>query len=126
MNIKHPVPSAIVYLIAWILCSLLVIADVLVFREAMRDVMTAVQAQRIENAAPGEGNVERIQAGFVAEMVDRVILIVGGLSAVGLSLFFEYYFRLGRQEGVLIPRIGRVGAILIAVLLVSVIVQTLL
>ena len=123
MEIKKPISSAILYVAAWILCSLIIIADVLFVREAMRDVMLAVQAYRIENAAEGDANLERIQAGFVSETVDRIVIIGGALVAVSFSLFFEYYFRLGRQQGVLLKRVGKVLLILFGVLLVSLIVR---
>ena len=123
MEIKKPISSAVIYIAAWILCSFIVIANVLFVREAVRDVMTAVTIYRIENAAVGEANAEAINAAFVKQTVDYIVMIVGGLAAVSLSLYFEYYFRMGRQQGVLMKRIGKVFAFLVGVLVVALIVR---
>lgn len=117
--------SAILYVLAWLACSVFLIADVLVLRQATLDVVTAVQQQQIENSAEGERHSTRINAGFVKEIIDRAYIILGGVAGVALVIYIEYYFRTGRQKGLLYPRIGKVFAILAAVLVVSMIVQTL-
>jgi hypothetical protein len=114
--------SAVLYFAAWILCSAIIIVDVLVVRQATLDVLTAVQGQQIERSADGEQNTTRIQAGFVIEMVDRAIIILGGIAAVAFSLYIEYYFRKGRQQGKLWSRVGRVFAITLGVMLVSILI----
>jgi hypothetical protein len=116
--------SAIAYVLAWFACSVLLIADVLIVRQAALDVMTAAQQQAIENSPEGEKAVTRINAGFMTEIVDRAIIILGGVAAVGLAIYFEHYFRKGREQGILYQRIGRVFGILAAVLVIAMVVQT--
>jgi hypothetical protein len=114
--------SGFIYFVAWILCSVILIANVLVLRQATLDVMTAIQGQQIESSAVGEKTATRLQTGFVIETIDRAMIIIGGIVAVALSLYTEYYFRKGRQLGLLWPRIGRVLAISAAVFVIGVLI----
>jgi len=91
-------------------------------REAVLDVMTAVQAQQIENAPSGEKTEARFQAGKVKGLVDRGVIIAGGLATVMLAVYLEYYFRIGFERDILLQRILRVVGIQAAILLIGFIV----
>jgi len=84
-------------------------------------VMTAIQVQSVE--ASNDPTATRLNLGYITEAIDRGILIVGGLAAVGFALYFEYYFRKGREQGLMYKRIGKVFVILLAVLLISLLIQ---
>jgi len=116
--------ASILYALAWLVCSLFVIIDVLVVREATLDVMTAIQANRIEASAEGEKVKTQIEAGFVKGAIDQGMLFVGGIVAVVLAIAIEYYFRIGQQKGVLLKRILWVLGIQIGVFIVCVAIQT--
>jgi len=108
--------------LAWFICAVIVIADVLVVRQASLDVMTAVQVQVIENSE--NKGAARLNSGYITEFIDRAIIIAGAMVAVAFSIYIEYYFRKGKEQGNLLKRIGRTLAILIGVLLVAVIILT--
>jgi len=119
---NHQVSQTIIYILAWFICAVIVIADVLVVRQASLDVMTAVQVQVIENSE--NKGAARLNSGCITEFIDRAIIIAGAMVAVAFSIYIEYYFRKGKEQGNLLKRIGRTLAILIGVLLVAVIILT--
>lgn len=123
---KKNFPSGVIYVIAWLLCTVLLIGDVLMVREATRDVLTMVQIQQTEKAESGLQSLTRLNWGGIIENVDRGILVAGAVAAVALSLLIEHHFRKGRENGTLTKRILKVGGIQLAVIAVSVLVQTLL
>lgn len=122
--VKTKLGPNIVYVIAWILCSLLMLADVLVVREATMDVMTQIQTNRAENAPEGEFHMVMIEFGSVIEQVDRTILMVGAVAVAVMSVYVEHYFRMGLKKEDLVKRLLKVFGILIAILIVGVAVQT--
>lgn len=124
MEKKRKIGPNIVYVIAWILASVLMLADVLIVREATLDVMTQIQMNRAENAPEGQFNKVMIEFGSIVEQVDRAVIIVGAVAAVMLSIYIEHYFRKGLEEDELLMRILRVFGILIVILIVGVVVQT--
>lgn len=117
--------ETILYNLAWLICSLLIIVDILGIREATLDVMTAVQARRIEASAAGEKVATQLESGFTVGAVDQALLFGGGIVAVSLAIAIEYYFRKGKEKGQLFKRIGIVLGIQVAVFLVCVLIQTL-
>lgn len=118
----HRVSQTVIYILAWFVCAVIVIADVLVVRQASLDVMTAVQVQVIENSE--NKGAARLNSGYITEFIDRAIIIAGAMVAVAFSIYIEYYFRKGKEQGSLLKRIGRTLAILIGVMLVAVIILT--
>ena len=121
--------STILYNLAWLLCSFLLIVDALAIREATQDVLTVVQASRIENldsTTAGDKTKARLDASDTISFVDQVMLFGGGIVTVVLALVIEYYFRMGQQKGKLMQRIGRVVGSQVAVFIVCVLIQTLI
>ena len=110
--------STILYSLVWLICSLLVIVDVLVIREASLDIMTVALAQK-------QTGSERMALGLSIDAIDRGMMFFGGILAVSLAIAIEYYFRIGQKKGLLLKRIGRVFGALIGVFIVCVIIQTL-
>jgi len=118
--------GTILYVVAWLICCLLVVLDVLQIREASRDIMTLYQVRQVENAASGTAGTVRIRTGFSLEAIDQGLLFIGGIAAVGLAIGLEYYFRKGLQQGELRKRVLRVGGILVVVYFLSFLVERLL
>ena len=116
--------STILYSLAWLVCCLLVIVDILSIREAALDIVTAIQVQRIANAPEGTATQERLNTGFTAQAIDQGMLFFGGVVAVVFAIAIEYYFRSGQKIGRLWQRIGGVFGVLVAIFIVCVIVQT--
>ena len=119
MTEKKQLGQNILYLAAWLICSVLLVTNILIIREATLDILTAVQSAQIENAPEGERGAARIQSGQVKELTDRIVLISGAIAAAMLSIFFEYYFRIGFKKGILLQRILKVVGIQAAILLVG-------
>lgn len=117
----------VVAIVAWILCSMLMLADVLVVREATNDVLTFVQLKKVE-ATPLDGtgahHMVMIQFGSIIEQVDRTLIVVGAVATAVLSVFIEHYFRVGVKKEDLVQRMLKVFGILIGILVVGVAVQT--
>ena len=118
-KMKNRFGKNVLYLSAWLICSILLLTNILMIREVVLDVMTTVQAQQIENAPEGEKTDARFQAGKVKGLVDRGVIIVGGIATVMLAVYLEYYFRKGFEQDILLPRILKVVGIQAAILLVG-------
>lgn len=116
---KHKFGKNVLYLSAWLVCSILLLTNILMVREAVLDVMTAVQGQQIEQAPSGEKAEARIQAGRVKGLVDRGVIIAGGLATAMLAVYLEYYFRIGFEKDILLQRILKVVGIQAAILLIG-------
>jgi hypothetical protein len=117
--------STILYSLAGLISSLLIIVDILAIREASLDVLTAFQVQRVANAPEGQGNIEVVETGFAMQAVDQGLLFFGGIVAVAFAIGVEYYFRTGQKKGQFWQRVLRVVGILLAVFIVCVVIQTL-
>jgi len=117
--------AGILYSLAWLICSLLVIVDILSIREAALDVLTVVQIQQVESSETNERFRTQFDTGFVIGALDQGMLFGGGIVAVVLAIAIEYYFRMGQKKGLLLKRIGWVLGIQIAIFVVCVVIQTL-
>jgi hypothetical protein len=124
MEQKSTWPASIFYMLAWLICSLLIIVDVLSIREATLDVLTANRARLIEKSAEGEKTTTQLATGFTMTAVDQGIIFMGGVVAVVFAIGIEYYFRIGKAKGVLLKRVGLVLAIEIGIFVVCVLIQT--
>lgn len=114
----------VIAIIAWLLCTMLMLADVLVMREATTDVLTLVQVTKAENAPEGEYHMVMIEFGSVIEQVDRTILVVGAVAVAMMTVYVEHYFRVGVKKEDLVRRILITFSILIIILVVGVLIQT--
>ena len=122
---KKNLSGGVIYITAWLVCTLLLIGNVLMVREAAKDVLSAIQIQQTEKAQEGVQALTKIKWGGIIENVDRGILVAGAVAAVALSLLIEHHFRKGLENGTLTKRIVKVVGIQIAVIAVCVLLQTL-
>lgn len=117
--------TTILYNIAWLVSSLFVIIDVFIFREAVLDVLTAIQISATQNAPVGEQTAVKLQWGNAIMLADQGILFLGGVLAVAFAIGIEYYFRKGQENGTVWKRVGKVIAIIAAVFATCLVVQIL-
>lgn len=117
--------TTILYNIAWLVSSLFVIIDVFMFREAVLDVLTAIQISATQNAPVGEQTAIKLQWGNIIQLADQGILFLGGVMAVAFAIGIEYYFRKGQENGTVWKRVGKVFAIIVAVFALCLIIQIL-
>ena len=94
----------ILYLLAWLVCSLLIIVDFLAVREATLDIMTAFRVKQVEASAVGEKVATQISTGFTMRAIDTTFMVISGVVAVVLAIAIEYYFRTGKQKGKLLRK----------------------
>jgi hypothetical protein len=116
--------SSILYSLAWLVCCLLVIVDILVIREASLDILTAIQVQQIAQAPEGQATSVRFELGSIIQAVDQGLLFFGGIVAIVLAIGLEYYFRMGQKQGKLVRRVALVIGIQVAIFVVGVLIQT--
>jgi hypothetical protein len=117
--------ATIFYALAWLVCSLLVIIDILAVREASLDVLTAIQVGQIESSEVNERALTQIRFGFRIQAIDQGFMFVGGIVAVVLAIGIEYYFRMGQKKGKLLQRVLQVIGLLVAVFVLCVVVRIL-
>jgi len=122
MEQKSHWSANIVYLLAWLICSILLIVGLLVVREATVSVMRAIQVRQVAASAAGEAGKTLLDTGFTMRAIDTSIIFVGAIVAAGLAIGIEVYFRRGKDQGKLWQRIGLVLGIEVAVILISLII----
>ena len=123
MDQKSHWSSTLVYFLAWLVCSLLLIIDLLMIREASKSVMFAIQERTVAASAEGEAGQTLIDIGFTMRAVDTGLIFVGAIVAAGLAIGIEVYFRRGKEQGKLWQRIGLVFGIEVAIIFISVLIQ---
>ncbi len=115
----------ILYLLAWLICSLLAITDVLMVRGAVVTSLSAVYARQVEASSSGEQGAAKIEATNRIQAIDQWFLFGGGIVAVSLAIAIEYYFRIGQKMGNLLKRIGIVLGIEVGMIVVCILIQAL-
>jgi hypothetical protein len=124
MEDKSNWSTTLVYFVAWLVCSILLIVDILMIREASKSVMTAIQARQVAMSEAGEAGRTLINTGFIMRAIDTSLIFGGMIVAAALAIAIEVYFRRGKEKGLLWKRIGQVLGIEVAIILVSVVIQT--
>jgi hypothetical protein len=123
MDQKNHWSSTLAYFLAWMICAILVIVDLLMVREATKSVMVAIQTRQVAASAEGEAGRTQIDTGFTMRAIDTGFIFVGAVIAVTMAIGIEVYFRRGMEKGKLWQRIGLVFGIEVAVILISLIIQ---
>ncbi len=122
MEQKSHWSANIVYLLAWLICSILLIVALLVVREATISIMRTIQARVVAASATGEAGKTLLDTGSTIRAIDTSVIFVGAIVAAGLAIGIEVYFRRGKDQGKLWQRIGLVLGIEVAVILISLII----
>ncbi len=104
-----------VYLVAWLIGSLLCIVDALFIRNAVLSFMVWSEARA--------ANTTSIQISSAIETADKVVLLVVMCAAIAFVIWIENAFRKGMKVGKLYKRIAIVGGIEVAVAAVALLVQ---
>lgn len=101
--------------VAWIITAAGSVIDMLGIREALLAVLALLRLvnQDIYRSKGGVGEDIVTNFGFAA--FDNVMLLVLGIATVGIVVWLEYYFRKGREKGLLYKRIGKVLLIEVAI-----------
>jgi hypothetical protein len=122
MEQKSHWSSTLVYFLAWLICSILIIVDLLMVREATISVMRAIQVRQVAASAAGEAGKTLLDTGYTMRAIDTSIIFVGAIVAAGLAIGIEVYFRRGKDQGKLWQRIGLVLGIEVGVILICLII----
>ena len=108
---------------AWLVASLLVVVDMLYVREAFLSILLAFQATKEQAYHAAWGLGLDFSTGFAVSLADDVILFILGIAAIGAVVAIEYYFRKGQPKGLLLKRIGKVAAIEVGIIIISILVR---
>jgi hypothetical protein len=122
MEQKNHWSATLVYFLAWLICSILIIVDLVMVREATVSVMNAIQTRIIASSAEGDKVKTLLDTGSTMRAVDMGLIFVGAIVAAGLAIGIEVYFRRGKEQGKLWQRIGLVFGIEVAVILICLII----
>jgi len=108
---------------AWLVGSLLALVDMLYVREAVLAILYAIQSARYVAYRAAGGLGLDFSTGFAISLADDVVLLILGIGAVAAVVAIEYYFRKGQPKGLLLKRIGKVAAIEVGIIVVSIIIR---
>lgn len=101
--------NMVFYGVAWfIACGLLVLAML-----STIEFVNSILARVAENITD---LVKQLNFGRTRTAISEGMYFVGGISAVGLAVWFEYYFRKGEKVGKLFSRVAKI--LLIEVLII--------
>ncbi len=100
---------------AWIITAAGSVIDMLGIREALLSVLALLRLVN-QDAYRRQGGVgEDIVTNFGFAAFDNVMLLILGIATVGVVVWLEYYFRKGREKGLLYKRIGKVLLMQVAI-----------
>lgn len=110
----------LIQVIAWLLASAGSILDALYIREAVLNILRALQLVN-QDAYRARGNVGiDLKFGFGIEAVNDVLLLVSGCAAIAFVVWADYYFRSGVKKGLFLKRLAKVFGIELGILFVAV------
>ncbi len=110
--------------LAWLVGSALAVVDMLYVRDAIEAILSAIQnAKNAAYHAAGGLGLD-FSTGFALSFADDVILLILGIATIAAVVTIEYYFRKGQPKGLLLQRIGKVAAIEVGIIIVSIIIRT--
>ncbi len=112
--------------VAWVVASLGTIADVLYIRGAFTSLLTVLDTAHASAYARSGGIGPDLSFGYQLSALDQGLIFILSLVAVSAVIAIEYYFRKGRPKGLLLPRIGKVFGIEMAIIVVSIIIKLVL
>jgi uncharacterized membrane protein (Fun14 family) len=108
---------------AWLVTSLLAVVDMLYVREAVLAILFALQATKSEAYHAAGGLGLDFSTGFAISLADDIMLFILGIAAVAAVVTIEYYFRRGQPKGLLLKRIGKVAAIEVGIIVISILIR---
>ena len=104
--------NMVFYGVAWfIACGLLVLA-MLSTIEFINSILVRI-AENITDLA------KQLNFGRTRTAISEGMYFVGGISAVGLAVWFEYYFRKGEKVGKLFQRVAKTLLIEVAIIVIA-------
>jgi hypothetical protein len=104
--------NMVFYGVAWFIACILLVLALLNTIELLRTILDWITSSITEVQKARE-------FGWTATAITEGMFFVGGISAVGLAVWFEYYFRKGEKIGKLVARVTRVFIIEILVLILT-------
>lgn len=115
--------ASIAQALGWLATAAGAIVDLLAIREAILSLLAifSVAQAAAYHRAGGVGTDLVTQFGLTA--FDNFVLFTLGIVVVGVVIWLEYYFRKGREIGLLYKRLGRVALIEVIIVVASVLVR---
>lgn len=125
MNLKVNQDSWLVSLglaFAWLAASILAVLDGMYIRLAILNVVALLSEQYRALYQSSEIGLD-LSIRYAETLLDSVLLLLLGLGMIVAVIWVEYYFRKGRQKGVLLKRLGLVFGIQVAIIVVSIVIR---
>ena len=115
-----------IYLVSWLLTSILCLVDALLVRNAVLryliwDQARTISAQKAQGISPNQ-----FQLASSVEAIDKVVLLIVMCVAIAFVIWIENYIRKGAKQGKMIRRIVIVAGIEVGIAAIALIVQTVL
>jgi hypothetical protein len=111
---------------AWIVTTAGAVIDALAVREAVLAILAWVKVIKTEAYHQAGGVGEDILTNFGLAAVDYAVVFILSIIAVGFTIWFEYYFRKGREQGLLYKRIIKVVVAEIAIIIGAILVRVII
>lgn len=98
------------YFVSWLVSVVLFGIDLVIAREVVSDILTAIGVAKAA-ASPETWSYDRLTYLWTAEFVNNATLLVLACVGIALTIAIEYYFRKGKEQGLLVKRVTRVFSI---------------
>ena len=115
--------ATLIQFVGWVVATAGAIIDALAVREAVLAILAWVKVIKTEAYHQSGGVGEDILTNFGLTAIDYAAIFVLAMIAVGFTIWFEYYFRKGKPQGLLYRRIGKVVAIEIGIIVAAILVR---
>lgn len=115
----------LLHVVAWLGSTALVLADVVMIRYVVVDVMRWLTLRQAA-ALRQQGHVGRTGLGWTIEAVDRGMLLILACVGIALAVVFDYYYRDGLRRGVFGRRVAGVLAVELGIIGLGLLLQVVL
>ncbi len=104
--------NMVFYGVAWFIACILLILALLSTIEAVNTILVRIAANITDYA-------KELEFGRTKTTIIEAMYFIGGIAAVGLAVWFEYYFRKGERVGKLFQRVAKTLVIEIVIIVLA-------
>lgn len=113
--------------LAWLAASAGAIINAIYIREAVLEFLVWYRDRYLQGEhEPGSLGLRRLQTSSQVTLVDFLTIFVAAIVVGGVIVWLEYYFRRGRQNGVLLKRVMVVAAVEVSIVVTSILIRMIL
>lgn len=113
--------------LAWLAVSAGAIIDAIYIREAVLEFLVWYRDRYLQGEhESGSLGLLRLQTSSQVTLVDFITIFVAAIAVGGVIVWLEYYFRKGRQNGLLVKRVLGVAAVEVSIVVASILIRMVL